>query len=564
MKNIKNNFASQLILCSTFILLNFSSSFSQSLTWQWAKSAGDFDNDFATCITKDASGNLYVGGYYGSTTITFGSFTLTNNSTYPSPDAYVAKYDTAGNVLWAKSFGGIYDEQITGIAIDANGNCYVTGAYGSPDLIFANDTLHNLGIDNIFLAKYDGSGNEIWARGPHDNYDKDGANGIAINAAGEIFIAGYFQSPFLIFNTDTMFLSDYADIFIAKYDTAGNFHWAKDDGKDGFEYVTGIALDKNSNIYITGYFGADSTHLGNITLYNSNLAFIDVFTAKYDSAAAIIWAKTVRGASSNDGASSIAVDASGNAYITGNFQSDTLFFDADTVTTTLGNQDIFIARYNTSGNVIWAKGIGGNNPDYPQNIMATPDYKVYVTGNFQSDTIAFDNDTLLNTSLTGNLFVAQYDTSGTADWAVSAHGSAYVQGNGVVADGNGACYVAGYFTGTNLDFGSTTLTNVTQNADVFVAKLSSDYPTGISETNIFSNSVLVYPNPASGHFFISSPTVLQNASLKIQNAFGQMVFEKSNINGNTFQFDISSCAVGIYFIELKEGASISRTKLIKN
>jgi hypothetical protein len=102
----------------------------QSPNWKWAKSAGGLADDFGNSITTDASGNVYVTGYFLSATITFGSYTLTNANT-SSADFFIVKYDALGNVLWAKRAGGTLGDAGNSISTVTSGNVYVAGYFSS-------------------------------------------------------------------------------------------------------------------------------------------------------------------------------------------------------------------------------------------------------------------------------------------------------------------------------------------------------------------------------------------------------------------------------------------------
>ena len=127
-----------------------------------AKSAEGTYYDYGRSIAVDANGNSYVTGYFYSSTITFGLTTLTNSGVYS--DIFVVKYDSSGNVVWAKNTGGTNEDKGYGIAVDAIGNSYVTGWFSSSTITFGSTTLTNSGSDDIFVVKYDSSGNVMRAK----------------------------------------------------------------------------------------------------------------------------------------------------------------------------------------------------------------------------------------------------------------------------------------------------------------------------------------------------------------------------------------------------------------
>ena len=148
----------------------------------------------------DLNGNLYITGYFDSPLLIFGSTTLTNAS-QGQGDIFVVKYNASGNVLWAKSAGGWYIDVGNGIAVDANGSSYITGMFNSPSITFGNTVLTDSsgyfcgggqGCSDIFLVKYDSTGNVLWAQRA-GGIDHDGGTGINLDANGiilnhEVFI----------------------------------------------------------------------------------------------------------------------------------------------------------------------------------------------------------------------------------------------------------------------------------------------------------------------------------------------------------------------------------------
>ena len=151
----------------------------------WARSAGDYFYDEAIIVKADARGNIYMAGQFGSSSISFGSYVLPNEGV---SDIFLAKYDTNGNVLWAKSAGGWYEDIANSVAIDASGNIFVAGLFNSPKLDLGSYTLLNKGSDDIFLAKSAGNDvgiNEMNNLLNNTVYPNPGANTITLKASGK-------------------------------------------------------------------------------------------------------------------------------------------------------------------------------------------------------------------------------------------------------------------------------------------------------------------------------------------------------------------------------------------
>jgi len=301
----------------------------------WAKGAINTTNDVGNSATTDAAGNLYVtGSYYSS--ITFGTTTLTNAG---SIDIFIVKYDAMGNVIWAKGAGGVDDEYSNSLSTDSLGNIYVTGYYTSASLTFGASTITNLGGQDIFIAKYDASGNALWAKGA-GGAGSDNPNCISTDASGNVYVSGYYDSPSIISGATTLTNAGGVDVFIIKYDASGNVLWAKRAGGTADERAYSIATDAAGNVYIAGFFLSSSLILGTTTITNAGIA--DIFIIKYDALGNVLWAKGA-GGTGVDVCNGISIDVSGNLFVTGYFGNPSITFGATTLSNT-GSNDIFIAK----------------------------------------------------------------------------------------------------------------------------------------------------------------------------------------------------------------------------
>jgi len=164
------------------------SCFAQTPDWLWAKSAGGSSYDVANSVTSDGSGNIFVAGLFASSTITFGSFTLTNDGYY---DMFLVKYDNAGNVIWAKSAGGSFDDWAFSVIADTSENIFVAGSFKSSTITFGSFTLTitNDSCYDLFIVKYDNAGNVLWAKSAGGSFD-DWAFSVIADTSENIFVAG--------------------------------------------------------------------------------------------------------------------------------------------------------------------------------------------------------------------------------------------------------------------------------------------------------------------------------------------------------------------------------------
>ena len=344
--------------------------FAQLNPWLWATKAGGTSGDNGYCIAADASGNSYVtGGFEG--TATFGSTTLTSNG---EEDIFIAKLDSSGNWLWAKKAGGTASDWGNGIAVDASGHSYITGRFQG-SAIFGSTTLTSSGNWEIFIAKLDRRGNWLWAKKAGGIYEDSGSS-IAVDASGNSYVTGGFEGT-ATFGFITLLSDVYKDIFVAKLDSSGNWLWAKKAGGTGPDSGSDIAVDASGNSYVIGHFSGFAT-FGSITLlsYGNN----NIFISKLDGSGNWLWAKNT-GSNGNDCGWSIAVDTGGNSYVTG-FFSDSATFGSTTLTSS-GECDIFIAKLDRRGNWLWAIKAGGTGSDIGFCIAVDASGNSYVTGGFE-------------------------------------------------------------------------------------------------------------------------------------------------------------------------------------
>lgn len=479
----------------TLIILSLvcSSLSAQTPNWVWAKNSGNSGNDRVNRTATDAFGNLYVAGYYNSPTITFGATTLTNLG---GNDIFVVKYDPFGNVIWAKGAGGSGIEIFESVTVDASGNVYLTGYYSSSSLSFGTVTISNLGATDLFIVKYDASGNVIWAKG-EGSVGYDYGKRISTDLTGNVYVTGFYDSPSVSFGTYTLTNTGGTDMFIVKYDHLGNILWAKNEGGTTWDYAHNTTTDSHRNVYVTGYYASSSITFGTYTLTNTGV--YDMFIVKYDSTGNVLWAKS-EGGTGDDEIWSTTSDAADNLYITGFYSSPSITFGS-TLLNNAGNEDAFIVKYNASGNVLWAKRIGGAGYDESWGSASDAAGNIYVTG-YYSYAIALGTTTLTNPDNTGNtadLFIVKYDAAGNILWAKGSGNSGDDFGSSASADNSGNIYVAGSYDHPTINFGATTLTNG-GNYDVFVAKLKDNcfaYYTSTYDSVLNNFNITVNPATSS-------------------------------------------------------------------
>lgn len=374
------------IICLSVVQMSLSG-FAQD--YQWAKNIGGTSTDKSYSIATDISSNVLITGFFVNTAdFDPGPDNATLTSAGNS-DIFIAKYDSNGTYIWAISIGSSGTDQGYSIATDVSGNVLITGYFQDtvdfdPDP-FGNSYINAAGGDDIFIAKYDANGNYRWAIGAGSSKD-DYGNSITTDDLGSVLITGEFKDT-INFNpnmgTPDLISEGNLDIFLAKYDSSGNHLWSKSIGSTVDDYSNDITTDSDNNVLISGSFRTNldfDPGINTSTLTPSGS--FDIFFAKYDSAGDYLWAKNIGGTSMDVGYG-IAVDnVLGGILVTGYFFG-TSDFDPGPGSADLsseGMEDIFFAKYDSNGNFLWANSLGSASNDFGHSIISDNYGNVIVSG----------------------------------------------------------------------------------------------------------------------------------------------------------------------------------------
>lgn len=352
----------------------------------------------------------------------FSGTILNNANPWNYVDMFLVKYNSAGNVVWAKrSESYAFASEPNGIAVDNTGNIYVTGYfkgdyhYYGDSLKFGNFTLYNnSGGDapNYFIVKYDPSGNVLWADGTDTFIGRAQGWSVSTDKWGNVYAIGQFANG-IRFDNSVLVNAGFDDIFITKYDPSGNVKWAKELSSEGYDYSNAITTDNDGNIYIGGVFASSNINIGGIVYNNANPGTGDILVVKCDSTGNFLWVKTA-GGNNGDGVAGIVTDANKNIYITGSFSSPsvkfgcTTLFNSDSAATT---NDFYIARLGGSDastmpalSIALTPGANSICQGQPVTFTATPTngganpfYQWKVNGNnVGTNSVTYTTNTLIN------------------------------------------------------------------------------------------------------------------------------------------------------------------------
>lgn len=276
---------------------------------QWLWTAGGIDSDGANTIAATPDGGWVIGGSFSKIVELDGTKLTSRGRT----DAVLIKLAAAGELEWAKQFGGRYDDTISHVAVDARGNIYVQGLFrevsdwGGPAL-----TAHGGSDNDIVLARYDVNGAHLWSHG-FGNAFNDVAGGLAIDPAGNITMVGSFDKSISFGPGDDHTSLGEADAFVARFSGDGALAWARSFGAEREDIAYGVAADAAGNTVTVGWFQG-TVDFGNGA--QTSKGNKDVFAVKLDATGGLVWAKTW-GDRDHDQGRAVAIDDRGAAFVVG-------------------------------------------------------------------------------------------------------------------------------------------------------------------------------------------------------------------------------------------------------
>lgn len=358
------------IFLALALLLSAAGLSGQAPNWQWVNGAGGDFWDEGSCLARDSQGNLYVAGFFHDSA-TFGSTMLTGTG---GRNLFVAKLDPAGNWLWVRRCGG---DNISGIAVDGEAMVYLTGYFwGTAD--FGPYILAGAGsglFDDIFVAKLDADGNWLWAERA-GGVNTDRGMGIALDSSGKVYVTGFFGYDAVIGGTGLNCAGSW-DIFVAKLDPDGNWLWAVGAGGLGYDLGDDLVLDSEGNIYLAGSFQMTAAFgAQNLDCAGER----DVLIAKLDPQGNWLWARRAGGWHYDHG-SAVAL-AGGGLYCAGYFRENGDW--GTEVLTSAGSYDLFACKLNTAGDWLWARREGGVESDQAFGLDLDAQGNLWLAGRFQS------------------------------------------------------------------------------------------------------------------------------------------------------------------------------------
>lgn len=529
-----------------FVLITFRL-YSQLPDFVWANQCGNPPNttDTKTILASGPDGSFYLSGEFLDTA-QFGNKMLVSAG---GTDIFLVKHTAGGTVLWSIRIGAADYDFVQDVITDDEGNVIVTGYfYGTTQI--GQDQYTSYGGQDLFIAKFNSDGDFLWscrAGGPMADY----LSGLATDEDRNIVIAGYFYDA-ITFGDTTITATSSSDIFLAKYNNDGGFQWVNPSGGSSSDQVHSLSIDPGGHILLAGSFYYDIT-LGDTTLTTMNP--VGVFISRYLANGQLNQAFQLEGTYLG---TEVYIDAcqQGDFYIAGNF-SEQLFFGNKTFDAGQFNQDIFVAKYDASCNLQWARHAFSYASDQVIDIETDQDNNLYLTGHYL-DSIHFDLLTLPYSLCCGSreIFIVSYDESGNVSWGERITGTrANVQS--LEMNLQGELLISGLFS-EDVTLGKLTLSHF-DGFQNYVTCLNTGTYTYIGHT--FSIPGLkVFPNPASDHVQVLIPGQNISLSYSIYNAGGHLVTNGAVSTGD--YIDLSMFPAGHYLLRFSGNEEWSAQTLL--
>ncbi|UOQ72121.1 T9SS type A sorting domain-containing protein [Hymenobacter cellulosilyticus] len=533
----------QLFLTFALFLLASAATLAQTPTWSWLRTVEGVNS--ITDIACAPTGDFYLTGRFDNR-LQLGNRVLTS----PGPCLYIARLDASGQVQQVTQFNVSIDGLPNSLAVDRNGNCYLTGSFRGT-LSHGRNTLlvsQTLDAADVLLLKTTPTGTVSWARqvsstAPDRNTTPNQGWSVAVDASGNSFVTGTVSGATVRFGS-LSFSNRQNRAFLASYSSQGAVRWAKvwDAPAGAYALSAGRAtvVDGAGNCYVSGNFFNTLT-IDGTTLQPAN-SDSNLFLLRFDAAQGQLrWALAPAG--SGDGRS-LGTDAAGKVYLADSF-SGTTSFGTSTLTST-GSADIFVARYTPQGQAEWATALGGPNYDFPTDIAVDKAAGcAYLTGS----------------QANGQAFITQLQATGQVARTTLVGGPGSSTGTSLILDGRNTVYTAGIATGS-CQFGPYATSSPATAG--YLARLESAGTRREVQPAPLVTSV--FPNPAQGRFTlrIEAPVADEAFKATLLSPFGRVVAQQTlhTTAGNTdATFDTAGLPGGLYVLNLEHNQQVT-TQLV--
>jgi len=518
----------QKLLLLLLLALSFNNSFGQVL---FQKTYGGVSADYGSCVRQTTDGGYIVAG----TTTSFGAGNI---------DYYLLKTDSAGDTLWTKTYGGADVDYCNSVRQTSDGGYILIGYTSS----------FGLGNIDLFLVKTNATGDTLWTK------TYCGINEDAGYSVEQTFDGGYIVSGYT-----TSFGSGVYDFYLLKTDGAGNIAWTKTYGGINNDQAYSVIQTSDSGYVMAGYtysfgvgvniyvvrtnsigdtlwsrtFGGTGISIAYSVQQTNDHGFIvagitnvsgagnyDSYLIRTDANGDTLWTKTY-GGTDDDRSYAVQVTGDGGFILAGTTKS----FGT-------GNADVYLIRTDSNGTLVWSKAFGGAGIDESSSVSQTNDGGFIIAGSTSSFGVDSVDIYLIKTGSPGNGVCndSSAATITTSPPAIITHPATLISSGGSLAIplaivGSGGA-----------------ITRLCQN--IGISELSND------------NSFLLYPNPTSGTFVISSNRIIRGGNIQLFNLLGEKVFEEKIYLSTNEEINLKNISQGIYFVKVFDGEKYYCKKII--
>jgi|GEM_PF-6137437 len=468
-------------ICLFLLVVLLHPQFSLAQTgYKWLTAGGSPDFvEFAIDIDVDEEGMIYVSGEFAD-----GAFLW--DSTYSASgdnDMFVGKFDPHGQVQWLNTFGSSQLDRIYGMDVGPDGSVFATG-YGKISFNRPPQSAPRHARD-IIIVRFDNQGNLVWGKALDGDIFSEGTD-IAGNDLGECYMSSRMETV-SYFDNDTLIGNGAEDGMLVKFGASGDMIWALAMGGTGDDEFYDMGLDGQEDVVAGGYY------TGNASFGGQSLVGVDGEDAclvKVDSSGTVLWAKSFTGMG-DEKVTSVTCAEDGSIYFTGNYDG-TISLGSFNFTA-VNSQDIFYAKADANGNVIWAKTAGANSLDFVEDIEVDQRENVYLCGFY------FGNFTIENTTVTSggadDFFFAKLDSTGNLILFETDHYFDTRDAFGIGVDAQENIVISGAYIG-DLILGNDSVSSTNNSLDQYIFKYATLAP------DVFIDSVVGLGNCVDSAFTV--------------------------------------------------------------
>ncbi|MFT3793346.1 T9SS type A sorting domain-containing protein [Flavobacterium sp.] len=512
---------------------------------EWAKMMTATGTIGLHAIAADHSGNSYVGGnFLGSANI---AGIALANSNASGLDCFVAKFNASGQPIWVSRIGGDISQETKFVKTDATGNVYIAVTSNGLQTTIGGVVYNNeANSTDSYIVKYNTDGEIQWVRSIN-TVSSEVIYGFDVSAEGKVLLGCSSGAPSLTLGDYTVVAQNGFTRLMAALDTNGNYLFAKPCVFGKFKFCP------DDSFYLCATFQDSVTIEGQTLLTNDNAGvnqpYGDIFLAKFDSEANLIWLNQYAG-NKEDSLRSFDVDSEGSAYLLGNFTSDNLTFGFTALNKIQQHSD-FMAKINSDGSTVWAKNICGNGIylfTYTNSVDAAGN--IFICGTYDGDYDFGNGVSLANYDEVGvnsTHFVIAFDNNGTPKWSKSANYTGVYGWNFITSNDSGDVFFTGNFNSTSISFDAVTLAGSSNpGVDGFLMKA---HDSALAAASFDRASTGLFPNPAAHQLYVKNLDLEKNTKYQIIDMQSRIVQSGMLLDNNT-GLDISELNAGFYVLSI--------------